>query len=80
MVEQTMCWYWKAGYSIILMGDLGQLPPVSDRPMYIAGSGSVISDHGHSLDLMFDFVIILHQIMCQAGQDQTLKQLLFMLY
>ena len=53
------------GMSIILMGDFGQLPPVGDRPMYI----SVISDHGHSLYLMFDSVIILDQIMSQAGQD-----------
>ena len=37
------------GMSIILMGDFGQLPPVGDRPMYISGTGSVISDHGHSL-------------------------------
>ena len=44
------------GMPIILMGDFGQLPPVGDRPMYISGSGSVISDHGHSLHLMFDSV------------------------
>ena len=57
------------GMSIILMGDFKQLPPVGDRPMYISGSVSVISDHGHSLYLMFDSVIILDQIMRQAGQD-----------
>ena len=57
------------GMSIILMGDFGQLPPVGDRPMYISGCGSVISDHGHSFYLMFHSVIILDQIMRQAGQD-----------
>ena len=37
------------GMSIILLGDLGQLPPVADRPLYASGSGSIMSDHGHSL-------------------------------
>ena len=57
------------GMSIILMGDFGQLPPVGDKPMYTSGSGSVVSDHGHSLYLMFDSVIILDQIMRQAGEN-----------
>ena len=51
------------GMSIILMDDFGQLPPVGDRLMYISRSGSVISY------LMFHSVIILDQIMRQAGQD-----------
>ncbi|XP_028394466.1 uncharacterized protein LOC114518659 [Dendronephthya gigantea] len=57
------------GMSIILMGDFGQLPPVGDRPMYIAGNGSVISDHGHSMYLTFDYVVILEQVMRQIGED-----------
>ena len=47
------------GMSVILMGDFGQLPPVGDRPMYVSGNGSVVSDHCHSLYLMFQSVIIL---------------------
>ncbi|XP_028413092.1 ATP-dependent DNA helicase pfh1-like [Dendronephthya gigantea] len=57
------------GMSVILMGDFGQLPPVGDRPMYIAGNGSVISDHGHSMYLTFDHVVILEQVMRQIGED-----------
>ncbi len=57
------------GMSVILMGDFGQLPPVGDKPMYVTGNGSVVSDHGHSLYLMFDSVIILEQVMHQAGED-----------
>ena len=51
------------------MGDFGQLPPVGDKPMYVTGNGSVVSDHGHSLYLMSDSVIILEQVMRQAGED-----------
>ena len=42
------------GMSVILMGDFGQLPPVGNRPMYVSGNGSVVSDHCHSLYLMFN--------------------------
>jgi hypothetical protein len=48
-------------------GDFGQLP--SDRPMYGSGNGTVVSDHGHSLYLMFESVIILDQIMRHVGED-----------
>ncbi|CAB4023269.1 ATP-dependent DNA helicase pif1 [Paramuricea clavata] len=58
-----------SGMSIILMGDFGQLPPVGDKPMYVSGNGTVVSDHGHSLYLMFESVIILDQVMRQAGED-----------
>ena len=57
------------GMSVILMGGFGQLPPVGDKPMYVSGNGTVVSDHGHSLYLMFESVIILHQVMRQAGED-----------
>jgi hypothetical protein len=51
------------------MGDFGQLPPVGDKPMYVSGNGTVVSDHAHSLYLMFESVIILDQVMRQAGED-----------
>ena len=49
--------------SIILLGDFGQLPLVGDRPLYVSGSGSLVSDHGHSLYSLFDTVVILDEVM-----------------
>ena len=64
------------GTSVILMGDFGQLPSVGDKPMYVSGNGSVVSDHGHSLYLMFESVIILDQVMQQFGQAIAFRALL----
>ena len=47
------------GTSITLLRDFGQLPPVGDRPLYVSGSGSVVSDDGYSLYSLFDTVVIL---------------------
>ena len=56
------------GISMILLGDFGQLPPVSDRALYVSGNGLIISDHGHSLYRLFNTVVIL-DIMRQAGSN-----------
>ena len=48
---------------MILLGDFGQLPPVGDRALYVAGIGSIISDHGQSLYRLFNTVVILDDIM-----------------
>ena len=37
------------GFSVILVGDFGHLPPVGDRPIYAPGQGSVLGDQGHSV-------------------------------
>ena len=50
-----------------LVDDFGQLPPVGDKPMYTPGNGSIISEHAHNLYLMFENVVVLDMIMCQAG-------------
>ena len=48
------------GLSIILVGDLGQLPPVGDWPLYAPeGTGT----HGHTLYHLFTTVVILEQVM-----------------
>ena len=57
------------GMSVVLICDFGQLPPVGDTPMYISGNGTVTSDHGDSLFLSFKSVIIVEQVMRQAGED-----------
>ena len=66
------------GLSIILLGDFGQLPPVGDRPMYKAGSGSRASDHGHMLYSSFNTVVILDQVMRQVGESATAFRALLM--
>ena len=57
------------GISVILLGDFGQLPPVGDRALYISANGSIISDHGHSFYRLFNTVVILDDIMRQAGSN-----------
>ncbi|CAB4010246.1 Hypothetical predicted protein, partial [Paramuricea clavata] len=51
------------------MGNFGQLPPVGDKPIYVSGNETVVRDNGHSLYLMFESVIILDQVMRQAGEE-----------
>ena len=55
--------------SVILLGDFAQLPPVGDRALYVSGNGLIISDHGHSLYHLFITVVILVNIMRQAGRN-----------
>ena len=57
------------GMSIILFGEFGQLPPVGDQPLYVSESGSVMSDHSHSLYSLFDAIVILDEVMRQAGDN-----------
>jgi ATP-dependent exoDNAse (exonuclease V) alpha subunit len=51
------------GISIILIGDLAQLPPVMDKPLY--------ASHTHALHLWHKFstVVTLHTIFRQQGED-----------
>ena len=51
------------GISVILIGDFGHLPPVGDRPIYAAATGSVLGDQGHAVYKMFDTVVLLKQVM-----------------
>ncbi len=67
------------GMSIILFGDFAQLPPVGDRPLYSPPSTSDLAIHGHSVYRMFTTVVILSQVLRQAGTDpavQTFRDLL----
>ena len=59
------------GLSVILFGDFGQLPPVSDRPLYADPSNSDLSIHGHTIYCLFTTVVILKQVLRQSGSDPS---------
>ena len=57
------------GFSVLLFGDFGQLPPVGDRPMYASPSSNELSIHGHHIYRLFNTVVILQQVLRQGGSD-----------
>ena len=63
------------GCSCLLFGDIGQLPPVMDLPLYTTSPSSALSDLGFKAYQMSNQAVVLDQIMRQAGQD--LSQVLF---
>ena len=66
------------GFSIVMIGDFGQLPPVGDKPLYAPPSDNDLSIHGHHI---YQPVVILEQIR-QQGTDpvaQTFRDLLLRL-
>ena len=56
------------GRSIILVGDLGQLPPVMDKPVYAC--------EGHVKEIwnLFSIVVTLDTVFRQDGQGQDQKR------
>ena len=52
-----------------MIGDWGQLPPVMDLPLYTTVSRTELSDLGSAAYRCFDRVVVLDQVMRQAGQD-----------
>ena len=42
---------------------------MGDRALYVSGNRSIISNHGHSLYRLFNTVVILDDIMRQAGSN-----------
>ena len=59
------------GFSIVLIGDFGQLPPVGDKPLYAPPSVNDLSIHGHHVYRLFETVVILDQMIRQQGADAT---------
>jgi ATP-dependent DNA helicase PIF1 len=53
------------GFSIILIGDLDQFPPIKDIPLYASAS------HGSTLWCSFNTMITLQTIFCQQGDDPS---------
>jgi len=56
------------GFSIILFGDLGQLPPVGDSPLFMARAG-LRSVQGHACYLSFAQAFILSASVRQSADD-----------
>ena len=63
------------GFSCLLFGDFGQLPPVMDLPLYTTSISSPLSDIGANSYLSFNSAVVLDQIMRQSGDDPS--QVLF---
>ncbi|XP_065837259.1 ATP-dependent DNA helicase pif1-like [Oscarella lobularis] len=59
------------GISVIFFGDMGQLPPVGDSPLYrsAATEGSA-TNQGRQLYMTFDVVVQLTKIIRQSGNDE----------
>ena len=60
------------GISLIFFGDMGQLPPVGDSPLYrsAATEGSA-TNQGRQLYMTFNVVLQLTKIIRQSGNDAT---------
>ena len=63
------------GKSFILTGDLGQLPPVADKPLYHAKPSNIVGEQGYQAYLMFEKVIKL--TINQRVQGTTSEQVNF---
>ena len=71
------------GKSIILVGDPGQLPPVSDKPFYHSKPSTSLQEQGHLAYLMFDTVVKLtinQQVQGYSPEQVKLRDLLMRIY
>ena len=59
------------GMSVKLLGDFGQLPPVGDKPLYCSAPHGSLAMHGRTTYQLFSTVVILEQVLRQAGSDQA---------
>ncbi len=63
------------GKSLILTGDLAQLPPVADKPLYHAKPSNSVGEQGHQAYHMFDKVVKL--TVNQRVQGMTSEEVQF---
>ena len=59
------------GIPVILLGDFAQLPPVGEKPLYCTVPHCALPMHGCKTYRLFSTVVILEQVLRQAGSDQT---------
>lgn len=78
--QRTMAWVDKrlrqatghleqplGGFSVILIGDFGQLPPVGDRPLFAPSPVHSLAQHGYTIYRLFNTVVVLNQVQRQSG-------------
>ena len=67
------------GKSLILTDDPGQLPPVTDKPLYHAKPSSDIGEQGYQAYRMFAKVVKLtvnQRVQCMSSEQVNLRNLL----
>ena len=59
------------GLSLLQVGDVGQLPPVEDTPLYVADSNGILPNLARVMYTEFTESVVLTEVMRQAGSEDA---------